>query len=124
MVTSSMPFSFQASLQDPFYKYIVLNREDLYWRSVHAATSHLSAPLKQLLYFMFQYTPFTRLTMAELISHPWVNEPVPTHEEVKLYLSSRKRDVDTKAEKALVEDIKKFDEDEEASRARNAAAVA
>ena len=49
--------------------------------------------------------------MAEIIAHPWVtNSDVPTHEQVCEYFQARKLVVDSKAEEALKEDIKKYNE--------------
>jgi hypothetical protein len=70
---------------------------------------HLSDSLKQLLTFMFQYQAGLRLSLSEIIAHPWVQDPdVPTPEEIKIYFEARRHRVEALTEQALQEEIVKM----------------
>lgn len=54
----------------------------------------MSDDLKDLLTDMLQLDPSARLTMDEIIGHPWVQGPVPTQEEVQAEFMARKGEKD------------------------------
>ena len=110
MVTRGMPFGQHATKEDTYYKYIVYGRELDYWK-YSKQSYHLSASLKQLLTFLFQFHPGMRLSLAEIIAHPWVQDPdCPSPDQVRDYFLARKHFVDKKADESLKEDIKKYND--------------
>ena len=79
------PFDKCASKDDMFYKLIVNQRFDVFWKNIdkkYAQMDYGEGPLsddfKDLISSMFDYYPSKRLIMADLISHPWVQGVVPT----------------------------------------------
>lgn len=53
---------------------------------------------------MLQLDPISRPSLAEIRSHEWFNEPIPTHEEVKSEFMKRKALIDTNREAKSHED--------------------
>jgi hypothetical protein len=52
-----------------------------------------------------------RLTLSEIIAHPWVQDPdLPSPDQVRDYFLARKQLVDKKADESLQEDIKKYND--------------
>ena len=52
-----------------------------------------------------------RLTLAEIIAHPWVQDPdLPSPDQVRDYFLARKQLVDKNADESLKEDIKKYND--------------
>ena len=81
MVSSQPPF-IEATTSDPFYKMIACHQADKFW-STHENSKPegeltFSPELKDLLTRMFQVEPTHRLSMPELMSHPWMTKSTPT----------------------------------------------
>lgn len=84
MVTQHPPFG-RASVQDPFYKLIAGNRDDLFWKahSRNKPEGFFSDEFKHLITSMLQHEPSLRLTMAEVKAHPWLHcGPTETIENI------------------------------------------
>lgn len=85
MVTRHPPFT-RATAKDPFFKLIAANNAEKFWKT-HCATkpggrAFFSEEFIDLLTTMFQYNPKLRLSLPEIMSHSWMEGPVPTHEEI------------------------------------------
>ena len=80
-----------ATLKDPFYKLIVTNKFDLFWKAHEAVKpkGYFSADFKELLTCMFQERPHMRLAMADLVGHDWMKGEVASAEEVYTELKTR-----------------------------------
>lgn len=80
----SPPFR-KASPQDPHYKLLACNRADLFWQSheKNYANEFFSAEFKDLITSMLQLMPTDRLSMADVVAHPWMKNSFATDIEVK-----------------------------------------
>ena len=88
MITQCQPFS-EAKTNDKYYKFIAGNKINNYFK-VFEKFASMSDDLKELLGDMLQLDPTARLTMDEIIAHPWVQGPVPTDEDVYKEMIIRK----------------------------------
>ena len=70
LVSGKAPF-INSNPNTGFYKFIALNYIDKFWSS-HEKKINFSADLKNLLTSMFAFDPTHRLTISEILSHPWV----------------------------------------------------
>jgi len=99
--TQHPPFT-KAETSDPFYRLIAANRTDLFWKA-HAKNkpggeAFFSDEFKDLITSMLQFDPSHRLSMAEILSHPWMEGPVATLEQIQHEFSQRKLAIDQEAE--------------------------
>ena len=71
--TGFPPFSEATPTKVPF-KYLAQGRADKFWE--HQSKYHgFSESFKDLITNMLQYVPHLRISMADLIGHPWMNGP-------------------------------------------------
>jgi len=70
LVSGKAPF-INSNPNTGFYKFIALNYIEKFWSS-HEKKITFSADLKNLLTSMFAFDPTHRLTISEILSHPWV----------------------------------------------------
>lgn len=70
MVTRCQPFDY-AKVKDPCYQLIAGNCPKQFWK-VYEDCQPLSEELKDLLIGMLQLDPSARLTMDEILTHPWM----------------------------------------------------
>jgi len=83
MMTGHPPFS-QAVPQDRFYKFLSGNRADVFWRSHSRNRSGgFTKEFTDLLTCMFQLIPSQRLSMADVVGHPWMKGAMASPEEVQ-----------------------------------------
>jgi len=77
MVAQHPPFS-MAVAKDPFYKFIGGGRPDLFWKKMmsNKRAGFFSDDFKNLVQRMLAYKE--RITMDEILNHPWMNGPVPS----------------------------------------------
>jgi len=102
MLTGFPPFN-KAEPKDFYYKCIAANRIDIFWNS-HAKNLKekagiLTKDFKKLFQAMVQLDSSQRPTMSEIMSHPWVQGPLPDPLEVKAEFESRLKVVKIKNEK-------------------------
>ena len=71
-----------AGKKDPFYKLIVQNRSDLFWKAwaqYHPEDdNYYSDEFKDLITTMIDYYPHKRPLMADIIGHPWMQGETAT----------------------------------------------
>ena len=70
LATGKAPF-IAATPTQGFYKFIAMNQSAKFWQA-HEKKTKLSPELKDLLGAMFAFDPTHRLTIAEVLSHPWM----------------------------------------------------
>lgn len=66
---------FNAALQkDSYYKLLAMNRADLFWKthSRNKPENFFSDEFKDLITNMLQVMPHQRLSLAEIVGHPWM----------------------------------------------------
>jgi serine/threonine protein kinase len=102
MTTQHPPFT-KAIPDDPYYKLICLNKEDIFWKA-HARNkpngeAFFSENFKDLINQMLQYEPEKRLTIEQIANHPWYTDSkCATLEEIQAEFASRKLLIDAENE--------------------------
>ena len=84
------PFSC-ADPKDSHYKLLASNRADLFWKTheQRKPSGFYSEEFKDLLTNMLQLLPNQRLSMADIIGHPWMQGPIATYQQVLADFSRR-----------------------------------
>lgn len=86
MRSRHQPFDKMAGKKDPFYKLIVQNRADLFWKAweqYHPDDENYYSPeFKDLITTMIDYYPQKRPMMADIIGHPWMHGETATQQEI------------------------------------------
>jgi hypothetical protein len=100
MVTQHPPFT-RALPDDPFYRLICANRADLFWKA-HSKNKpgnleFFSTDFRNLITAMLQFDPTHRLSMADVIAHPWFNGETATLEQTQQEFCQRKAKIDEEA---------------------------
>lgn len=84
MYAGHPPFN-QAVPRDPHYKLLVKFRPDMFWKSHEQgkAPGFFTEEFKDLITNMLAHNPSSRLSMADIIGHPWMqSEETATHQQV------------------------------------------
>jgi len=81
----------QADPSDPHYKLISNNRSDFFWKkhSESKPAGYYSDSFKDLITSMLQRNPNQRLSMADIIGHPWLQGQTSTQEEITAEFATR-----------------------------------
>ena len=74
---------------------IARNRFDEFWAHQYKGFVY-SEDFKDLINNMLQLDPKQRLSMADIIGHPWMQGEMATHEEIKLDFEDRLIEVNKK----------------------------
>lgn len=81
---------------------IAANRADLFWQA-HAEAEEgkdlYSPEFKDLFEKMMAFNPANRLSLEQILAHPWMQASVPCYEEIKATFVARKQAVDAEAHK-------------------------
>jgi len=115
MVSQSKAF-LKASPSDAYYKNLVSNRPDKFWKS---HTENKGDPdfytdeYKNLVNQLFAYSPCHRLTLSEIKEHPWYTGELPTKDDIKSEFKRRKADLDDEQRRQKEEDPASFEFDPE-----------
>ena len=91
MATQHPPF-LRAEQTDKYYKKIWNGNWESFWE--WHSDENLSENLVDLITKMFSVEPSDRLTIREIMSHPWYTGPVPTHSEIFKRFTKRKQALD------------------------------
>lgn len=104
MMTQRPPFS-QASHDDPHYRLLIGKRGDLFWSAHEEAEGEdiYSKEFKSLFEGMLAFNPKERLTMDQVLAHPWFSGPTKTLSDIKADFDQRKTVVDQEAHNAREE---------------------
>lgn len=100
MYTGHPPFD-QAHTKDPHFKYIFQERADIFWKAhqqVHPK-GFFSDEFIDLMTNMLAYDPGSRLSMAEIIGHPWMVNG-KTASEAQVFADFKEREVEITGEAA------------------------
>ena len=74
LISKCPPFTDEASAKDPFYSLICQNSRDKFWEA-HEKTKPIgiySSEFKDLVNCMLNEKPQMRMTLCDLIAHPWM----------------------------------------------------
>jgi serine/threonine protein kinase len=90
MYAGHPPFQI-AKEDDMFYKLLASGRADLFWKahSNKKPADFFSDEFKDLITTMLQVQPFMRLSLADVVSHPWMQGEYPTAAEVQTEFARR-----------------------------------
>ena len=113
MLSQRPPFG-SPNPTDPHYRLLAADRSDLFWKAHDEAdggTSIYSAEFKDLFNKMTRLNPSQRLTMEQLLAHPWMKGPKSSKNEVRAEFMARKKAVDL--------EISNEKDEKRASRAEN-----
>lgn len=95
MVTQHPPFT-RADPNDPFYRLLCANRADLFWKahSKNKPDGFFTKDFISLITSMLQFDPSHRLSMEEVMAHPYYNGPVCTLADAAAEFQFRKQRID------------------------------
>jgi len=90
MYAGHPPFN-QAHPADPHYKLIATNRADLFWKyhSNRKPAGFFTDEFKDLMTNMLQLMANQRLSMTDIVGHPWMSGTVATPETVRAEFATR-----------------------------------
>lgn len=79
-----------AQPSNSMYK-LLINESEIYWSIIRKNNPclHISEEFKDLIKRILCKNPQQRLTISEIINHPWINGPTATSEEVLNFYSSK-----------------------------------
>ena len=80
LVSGNAPF-ITANPNTGFYKFIAMNYIEKFWAS-HEKMVKFSPELKALITSMLAFDPTHRLSIAEIISHPWMNGDILMNDDL------------------------------------------
>lgn len=67
-----------AKISDRYYRYVAGNKPQIFWQQFDKLV-YISEPLKDLIIGMIQLDVNARLTIDEILCHPWLTQgPIPT----------------------------------------------
>lgn len=100
MLTARPPFR-TAQKEDPYYKLLIGKRADLFWQAQAAADDDgrdiYSSEFKNLFEKMCAFNPKDRLTLEQVLAHPWFSGPTMSADGVLKELKARKASLDAQA---------------------------
>lgn len=103
LVSANAPFV-SATPNNGFYKFIALNYLDKFW-TAHEKKSKFSAELKDLLSSMLAFDPTHRMTISEILSHPWMNGEVLMGEDLEKEMKKIEMDNLQKKRKKMLKNL-------------------
>jgi len=104
LFTGHPPFE-QANSTNAHYKYLMNNREDLFWK-YHCKSkgdNYFSDNFKDLIAAMLHPNPSHRLNLVDIISHPWMSEQAATQQQVQAEFAQREAAIKQQKEQELAE---------------------
>lgn len=100
MYTGHPPFH-RAVDSDPYYKLIITDRNSTFWEAHlrNKENNFFSNDFMNLLNSLLAYDPQNRISLAELVNHPWVKSgKCSSHSDIKTAFSHRQKAVVQKME--------------------------
>ena len=73
LLLGRMPFE-KCSFSDPLYRLIIIQDYDSFWKNIR--TKFISDELKDLIMHMICFNPNERISLNEIISHPWIDNKI------------------------------------------------
>jgi len=74
LMTGKAPFN-NANPSTGLYQFIALNYPDKFWK-MHDKKQKFSMEFKNLINSMLAFDPTHRLSIAEILSHPWMTQDI------------------------------------------------
>ena len=89
MITQHFPFEIASTSSSAFYRCIWREKFTVYWK--HADKENQVCPdLRDLLQSMMSYDPSKRLSVAEILEHPWMKGPIISDHDFQNEIIKRK----------------------------------
>jgi len=90
MYSGHPPFQ-RASPQDQHFKLLAMNRADLFWKahSRNKAAGFYTEEFKDLITNMLQLIPTHRLSLADVVGHPWMQGAIASESDVQQEFANR-----------------------------------
>jgi serine/threonine protein kinase len=83
MISGGCPF-YEAKNTDQYYRMIMKKQWDMFWKfhskNKPAGMNFFSLEFKNLMFHMLANDPSERLTIEEILEHPWMKGPIATRE--------------------------------------------
>jgi len=98
-MTQHPPFT-KAVQDDPFYRLLMANRADLFWKahSKNKPEGFFSEDFKNLITSMLAFDPSQRPSMADIKAHAWYKGEVVTLDDIQAEFAQRKAAIDAENE--------------------------
>lgn len=99
IMLSEIPPFIQAEATDQYYKLIAKKKFKVFWK-VHSRgrkPGFFSHNFKDLTQRMLANDPKDRLTMDQILNHPWMKGKIPTQEEIAKIFAERKKIMEAKS---------------------------
>jgi hypothetical protein len=96
------PFTSADPRADPIYALLASGQYDVFWychSKARGGVDIYSAEFKHLFEMMTQFKESRRITMRELVNHPWVSGPLPELDQISMEFTIRKFLVDREQER-------------------------
>lgn len=100
MVTGHPPFN-KADPKDPYYLLFCTNRHQRFWdlHNRNKPKGFFSKDFITLMNGMLAFDPTQRLSISEIMAHPWFNDATASQVEVEAYMAKNKASVDADLKK-------------------------
>lgn len=96
LVSQHPPFT-AATPADPFYKVLAAGRADIFWKTHQknkpGGQEFFSKEFIEMVQQMLVLDTSKRLTIDQVLEHPWMQGPVPSHEEITAEFAKRSKAV-------------------------------
>lgn len=96
MVLQRPPFECAHPERNPHYQMLAAGRPDMFWEAHEAAgtPSALSPEFKDLFERMLALNPKERITIQEIVAHPWLKGTTATASQIATEFKARKTQLD------------------------------
>jgi serine/threonine protein kinase len=75
MMYGMPPYLYRASSKDPYYKFFSQGRQEVYWRALRNKLNlDIKDSFADLMNKMLCSDPHSRISIAQLLKHPWLRE--------------------------------------------------
>lgn len=101
MVSGYGPFGIAHPQYDNTYRLICANKTEEFWEGheKHVGKGFYSEEFKDFINSMFYYDASVRLTVPEILTHPWFNGPTISQEELRQEFLNRKKDIEAQRDR-------------------------
>ena len=93
MVAQAPPFNTAEKNKDPFYGAIYKSKAAAFWRAhtknKPGGANYFSEEFKELVTSMVQYKPGDRPSLDEILNHAWMQQSIPSAEEIRKEFDQR-----------------------------------
>ena len=89
MLIMSQPFE-NASMEDGNYRAIIKKQWERYWKVFISSDMRISPDFKHLVQLLLEPNPDARLKMKQIMSHDWMQLPLPKPDYVRNEMHKRK----------------------------------